>query len=64
MAKTTGGPSRFDHLQELKQRSANPFNVNVVRDGCQLRQPCVTNLSAVEMQLTEMQEDLGVKDFS
>ena len=40
--------------------SYNPFNVNVVVDVCQVRQPFVTNLLAVEMKLTEMQE-LAVK---
>jgi len=55
-------PARCDHLQELKPCFAllvNAFNVNVVGDGCPVRQQFVTNLSAVEMKLNEMQEDLS-----
>jgi len=58
--------ARFDHLQELKWCFAflvNPCNVNVAGDGCPVRQPFVTNLSAVEMKVTEMQ-DLALKYFS
>jgi len=53
-------------LQELKTCFAflvNPFNVNVGSDGCQFPQPLVTNLSAVEMKLTEIQEDLALNSF-
>jgi len=31
----------------------NPSNTNVVGHGCPVRQPFVTNLSAVEMKLIE-----------
>ena len=46
----------FDHFQELKPCFAflvNPFIVNVVSDDCPVRQPFVTNLSAVETKLTD-----------
>jgi len=59
--------ARFDHLQKLKPFFAflvNPFNVNVVGGGYPVCQQLVTNLSAVEMKLTEMQEDLALKNFS
>ena len=59
--------ARFEDLQELKPCFAfliNPFNVNVVSDGCPVRQPFVTNTSAVEMELIEMQEDMALKNFS
>jgi len=39
----------------------NLFNVNVVGDGCPVRQSFVTNLSAEEMKPTEMQEDMALK---
>jgi len=50
----------FGQLQEYKSCFAflvNPFNLNAVGDGCTVRQPRVTNVSVVEMKLTEMQED-------
>jgi len=53
-------------LQELKPGFAvlvNPFNDSAVDDGCPVRQLFVTNLSAVEMDLTEMQ-DLALINFS
>jgi len=59
-------PARFDSLQELKPCSAflvNQFNVDVVGSSCPVRQPFATNLSAVEMNLTKMQ-DLAVKKIS
>jgi len=58
--------ARFDHLNEWKPCFAflvNPFNLNVVGDGCPVRQQFVTNLSAVTMKLTESQ-GLDLKNFS
>ena len=46
--------ARFDHFQDLKPCFAflvNPFIVNVVSDGYPVRQPFVTNVSAVETKL-------------
>jgi len=54
------------HFQELKPCFAflvNPFSVNVVGDGCPVHQPFVTNLSAVEIKLAEMQETQALKAF-
>jgi len=39
--------------------SINPFSVNGVSDCCPVHSVFVTNLSSVEMKLTEMQEDLA-----
>jgi len=50
-----GAPSQVGHFQELKPCFAflvNPFIVNVVSYGCPVRQTFVTNLSAVETNLT------------
>jgi len=52
--------ARFDHLQELKPCFAflvNQYNDNVVCDGYPVRQPFVTNLSAVQKKLSEIQDD-------
>jgi len=53
---TTGGaPSQVGHFQELEPCFAflvNPFIVNVVSYGFPVRQTFVTNLSAVETNLT------------
>ena len=35
---------------------SSPFNINVVHDGCSVRQPFVTNMSAIETKLTEMHD--------
>ena len=51
----------FDHFQELKPCFAffaNLFIVNVVSDGCPVRQQFVTNLPAVETKLTGSKETL------
>lgn len=56
--------ARFDDLQKLKPCFAflvNPFMVDVVNDGCPILEPLVTESSAVEMELMELQEDLGLK---
>ena len=37
----------------------NPFNVNVFGDGCPVHQPRDTNVTAVEIKLTEKQENRG-----
>jgi len=55
--------ARFDYLQELKSCflfPENPFN-DIVGDGCPARQSIVTNLSAVEMKLTEIQDGVALK---
>jgi len=64
---TGGVQTTFDHLRELKPRFAflvNSFNINITGDGCPVRQPFVTNRFAVELNLTEMQEDKALKHFS
>jgi len=54
-------PAKLDYLQELKSCFlVNLFNVSVASDDCPVRQPFVTNLSAVEMKLTEIQEYLWI----
>ncbi|CAI9736518.1 Hypothetical predicted protein [Octopus vulgaris] len=56
--------SRFDDLQKLKPCFAiivNPFMVDVVNDGCSILAPLAMESSAVEMELMELQEDLGLK---
>ena len=56
--------ARFDDLQELKlcfTFLVNPFDIDVINDGCLVRQPFVTDVSAAEMELTELQEDLARK---
>ena len=59
--------ARFDDLQELKPYFTflvNPFDIDVIYDGCPVRQPFVTDVSAAEMELTELQEDLALKIFN
>ena len=59
--------ARFEDLQELKPCFAfleNPFIVNVVTDGCPVPQPLATNRSTIELELTEMQEDIALKNFN
>ena len=59
--------ARFQDLQKLRPCFAflvNPFNINVVNDCCPVRQPFVINMSAVEMELTDLQEDMVLKNFS
>jgi len=52
-------------LQEQKPWFAFRLNLfNVVGDGCPVRQPSAANMSAVDMKLTERQEDLALKNFS
>jgi len=61
-----GFPTIFDYLNELKpcfSFLANDLIINKIVDGSPLRQPFVTNLSAVKMKLTEMQEDIAIKQW-
>ena len=39
----------------------NPFNVNVVGDGCPVCHPFIINMFAVEIEPTDMQEDMVLK---
>ena len=58
--------ARFDDLQELKPCFTflvNPFDIDVINNRCLVRQPFVTDVSAAEMVLTELQEDLALKNF-
>jgi len=41
----------------------NPFNVDVVGDGCPVHQTFDTKVTAVEIKLAEMQENLSLKNF-
>ena len=43
---------------------ANPFDIAVINDGCLVRQPFVTDEPASEMELTELQEDLALKNLN
>ena len=59
--------ARFEDLQELKPCFAfleNPFIVNVVAEGCPVPQPLATNRSTIELELTEMREDIALKNFN
>ena len=59
--------ARFDDLLELKPCFTffvNPFDIDVINDGCLVGQPFVTDVSAAEIELTELQEDLALKDFN
>ena len=60
--------ARFDDLQELKpcfEFLVNSFDIDVINDGCFLvRQPFVTDVSAAEIEVTELQEDLTLKNFN
>ena len=56
-----GVPRLIWHFQELKPCFAffvNSSIVNAVSDGCPVRQPFVTNLSAAETQLTDSEKTL------
>ncbi|XP_042218332.1 general transcription factor II-I repeat domain-containing protein 2-like [Homarus americanus] len=56
--------ARFHYLQKLKPCFTfliNPFMVNVINGGCPILEPLVTESAAVEMELMEFQEDLGLK---
>ncbi|XP_076034544.1 general transcription factor II-I repeat domain-containing protein 2-like [Oratosquilla oratoria] len=56
--------ARFDDLRKLKPCFAflaNSFMVDVVNDGCRIPEPLVTESSAVEMELMELPEDLGLQ---
>ena len=59
--------ARFDNLQGLKTCFtflANPFNIDLINDGCLVCQSFVTGVSAAEMELTELQEDLSLNNFN
>ena len=59
--------ARFDDLQGLKPCFtflANPFDIDLINDGCVVRQSFVTDVSAAEMELTELQEDQALNNFN
>ena len=59
--------ARFHDLQGLKPCLTflvNPFDIDVINDGSLVRQPFATDVSAAEMELTELQEDLALKNFN
>ena len=59
--------ARFDDLEELKPCFTflvNLFDIDVINDGCLVSQSFVTDVSAAEMELTELQEDLALKNFN
>jgi len=43
--------------------TVNPFGFNVIGDGCPVHQPGDTNVTAVKIKLTEMQENRALKKF-
>ena len=54
-------------MQELKPCFTflvNSFDIDVINGGCLVRQPFVTDVSAAEIELIELQEDLALKNFS
>jgi len=53
-------PTRYDSGSDSVTLLVNAFDVSVVGGNCPVRYPLVTNLAAVEMKLTEMQ-DLALK---
>ena len=59
--------ARFDDLQELKPCFTflvNRFDIDIINDGCLVRQSFVTDISAAEMKLTELHEYLTLKNFN
>ena len=58
--------ARFDDLQQKPCFTflVNPFDIDVINDGCLVHQPFVTDVSAAEMDLTGLQEDLALKNFN
>ena len=66
--KSTGGvPRQYRYFARIKTMLAlpvNPFNASVDADGSTVRQSLVSNLAAVEMKLTKMQDDLVLNIFS
>ena len=51
--------ARFDDLQEHKPCFTflvNPFDIDVINDGCLVCKPFITNVSATKMELTELQD--------
>ena len=54
----------FNGLQKLKPCFAflvNPFEVDMITNGCPVSEPLVSEASVVEMGLLELQEDLCLK---
>ena len=59
--------ARFDDLQELKPCFTffvNPFDIDVINDGCLVCQPFITDVSTAEMELTKLHGDLALKNFN
>ena len=59
--------AKFDDFQELKPCSTFvviPFDIDVINDVCLICKPFVTDISAAEMELIELQEDLALKNFN
>ena len=59
--------AKFEDLQKLKPCFTflvNPFDINVINNGCLVCQPFFTDVSAAEMELIELQEDLALKNFN
>ena len=59
--------TRLKDLQELKPCFAfleNQFSSSIIRNGCPVRRPFVTNKCAVEMELSERQEDIAPKNVN
>ena len=59
--------ARVDDLQGLKPYFTflvNLFDIDVINDGCLVHQPFVTDVSAAEIELIELQEDLALKNFN
>ncbi|XP_025196828.1 general transcription factor II-I repeat domain-containing protein 2B-like [Melanaphis sacchari] len=57
---------RFRDLKALKPSFGfleNPFLVNVIEKGCPLSHPIITNKADLEIELLELLEDEGLKQF-
>ena len=59
--------AKFDDLQGLKPCFTflvNPFDIDVINNPCLVRQSFITDVSAAEVELTELQEDLALNNFN
>ena len=61
---TTNFATRSTGLENLKPTFAflvNPFVVDVVKDGCPVQKPIVTQTANIEAELLDMQQDFALK---
>jgi hypothetical protein len=56
--------NRFEKMKTLKpcfEFLVSPFVIDVINDGCPAVAPFVSDVSSLETELTELQEDVGLK---